>query len=389
MLPGNIAKNIFFLGGKILGDNVDIHLGKLLETQWYSRNKLEELQWKKFKVMLQHAYDNSPLYRGKFDIYGVKPSNIQNHSDLSKLPILTKNELRNSHDSILSKTGAYRFSIAKSSGSTGQLVKFYKDRNASGCGRAAMYRGHSWYGVDVGARESRLCGVAQTIRGKIITRMGDFLLNRFRQKDFYASPEVFAAFASEMKKKAPEYLMGYSSLVYEFAIFVENEGVNLTSLNLKMVKVTSESLYDYQREVIERVFGCPVVNEYGAAEAGVIAFECPMHGMHVAVEGVLIEEIDMKNQQGVNEFLVTDLDNFYSPIIRYKLGDMGRLSAETCSCGRGLPLLENIVGRTGDIVYGVDGARAHSSIFSYILKESTVGACRGGIKQYRVCIFFY
>ncbi len=383
MLPSRMAKKIFFLGGKILGDNVDRHLAMLLKSQWYSRAKLEELQWTKFKLLLQHAYDFSPLYRSKFDAYGIKPSSIQNHSDLSRLPILTKNELRDAGNFILAKGGKYKFSIAKSSGSTGQLVKFYKDRNASGNGRAAMYRGHSWYSVDVGAREAKLCGVAHTVRKKIVTAIGDFLLNRFRQKDINTSSKMFLTFALDMRKRNPEYLMGYSSLVYEFARFVESEGIDLTPLELKMVKVTSETLFDYQREVLERIFKCPVVNEYGAAEAGIIAFECPMHGMHVTVEGVLLEEIDVKGQSEIKEFFVTDLNNFYSPIIRYRLGDLGKMSSQACSCGRGLPLIKNIVGRTGDIVYGTDGASAHSSIFSSILKEST-SAVSGGVKQYKV-----
>lgn len=383
MLPDWAAKKIFFAGGRILGDDVDSHLKKLLVSQWYSRGRLEELQWEKLQSLLSHAYEHSPFYRDRFDEYGIKPTDIKSPSDMSKIPILTKDELRNSQNRILAQDKKYKYSVAKSSGSTGRSVKFFKDRDASGNGRAAMYRGHSWYDVAVGAREARLWGIPLTVRGKVTTCLGDFLLNRFREKDFQVSPEVFSAFAQTIRRCSPEYLMGYSSLVFEFAKFLEAERIDASMLNLKMVKVTAETLFSHQRDIIERVFQCPVANEYGAAEVGIIAFECPMHGMHISVEGVYIEEQTSDFQLGMKELLITDLNNYLSPVIRYQLGDLGELSiGDTCKCGRGLPLLKKVHGRTSDIVYGPDGSMTHSSIFSYILKDIT--SREGGITQYKI-----
>jgi len=382
MLPDLVAKKLFFLGGRILGEDVEKYLQPLLKSQWYSRQRLQELQWKKIQKLLFHAYNNSPFYHKKFNEYGVKPAEIQSPSDMSRVPILTKDELKNSYIHILAQDRKYKYSIAKSSGSTGQSVKFYKDRNASGHGRAAMYRGHSWYDVDVGAREARLWGVPLTLRGKISSSIGDFLLNRFREKDFQVSPKVFSAFTQMLTRYSPQYLMGYSSLVFEYAKFLEAEKKDLSSLNLKMVKVTAETLFSHQREVIKRVFQCPVVNEYGAAEVGIIAFECPMHGMHISMENVYVE-VQKSRCVGMDELLITDLNNYYSPVIRYRLGDLGELAyGDECSCGRGLPLLRKIHGRTSDVVYGKDGSLTHSSIFSYILKDIT--ASNGGIKQYKI-----
>ena len=382
MLNNYIAKRLYITGGKILGDNVDFHLRELQKSQWLPREKLEKLQLDKFVGLINHAYKFSPFYRSKFDASGVHPAEIKSHNDFKKLPILTKSELRKHYKEIVVTNGHYRYTMAKSSGSTGQAVKFFKDRQASGSGRGAMYRGHSWYGLDLGAREARLWGVPLDIKGRLISKLGDFLLNRFRAGSFELNEQVMLNFYKSICRKSPEYLMGYSSLVYEFAYFLGVKGIKAASLGLKMVKVTAETLFDYQREVIESVFRCPVVLEYGAAEVGIIAFECPEHGLHIASEGVLVEELEDSGYDDLQELLITDLDNYYFPIIRYRLGDFGRLSSQSCVCGRESQLLAAVHGRTSDIAYRSDGSPVHSSIFSYLLKD--VISRGGGIKQYKV-----
>ncbi len=372
---------MYIWGGKLLGDDVNKHLKYLLRTQWLSPEELREFQWNKLINLLKHAYDKSLFYRKQFEIYGVKPEDIKDPNDMRKLPILTKNDLRDNYNELVVTEGNYKYSIAKSSGSTGQFVKFYKDRNSSGNGRAAMYRGHSWYGLNIGDREARLWGIPLNCKEKIIARIGDYLLNRFREKNFQLTEEVMYSFYSKMKRFRPDYLMGFSSLVYEFAQFLRSEQIDASIFALKMVKVTSDNIFDYQRKIIKEVFQCPVVMEYGAAEVGLIAFECPNNGLHITSEGIFIEE-DKAQIPESNEFIITDLNNLYSPIIRYKIGDYGNLSAKTCRCGRGLPLLDRIIGRTNDVVYKTDGTSVHSSVFSFILKD--IGGSDGGIKQFKI-----
>ncbi len=381
MIFNSAAKYLYIIGGGILGENVDKHLEFLKKSQWFSTDKLKELQWFKLKSLLEHSYNNSPYYRKIFDENGIKLQDINAPQDLGKIPVLTKDDLRIHYKELVVNNGHYKYSIAKSSGSTGQAVKFYKDRNASGNGRAAMYRGHNWYNVDIGDREARLWGVPLNLKGKISAKIGDLLLNRFREKKFYLTEDVMVSFYNNMKIRKPHYLMGYSSLVYEFALFLSNREIDASLFNLKMVKVTAETLHDYQRTVIEKTFQCPLAIEYGAAEVGLIAFECPFHGLHITIEGVFIEELNTSTPS-LKELIITDLNNYYTPIIRYQLGDYGSLSNEMCSCGRGLPLLREVVGRTNDIAFTIDGKPIHSSIFSYILKDIT--GRNGGIKQYKI-----
>lgn len=381
MINSYIAKKLYIGGGRILGENVYKCLVKLKKNQWLSMKQLEEIQWIKFLAMVNHAYNFSPFYRKRFDEHGINPKRIATFDDVRRLPIITKTDLQNHYIEMVVSGRPYKYSIAKSSGSTGQAVKFFKDRNASSNGRAAMYLGHSWYGVDIGDREAKLWGVPFDFKERTMAYLGDYLLNRFRGKNFQLTEKTLNDFYRKIESFKPVYLMGYSSLVYEFANFLQSYKIDGSKFALKMVKVTAETLFDYQRKLIENVFQCPVINEYGAAEVGIIAFECPCRGLHSMPEGVFIEEHNAEIGK-FKEFIITDLDNFYSPIIRYQIGDYGRLSKRSCRCGRGLPLLESIVGRTSDIVYKSDGSPVHSSVFSYILKNIT--GKNGGIKQYKV-----
>jgi phenylacetate-CoA ligase len=381
MIHPALAKRLYILTGRARGENIDRHLEALKKSQWLTLGELQEMQWRKVVSLLHHAFDNSPFYKRRFNEQGITPKDIQSPSDMVKLQLLTKSELKTHFSDIMVSTGAYRYSVAKTSGSTGLAMKFNKDRNASGHGRAAMYRGHSWYGVDIGDREARLGVGLLNLREKTLLNIGDYLLNRFRIEDYNLSEENLSYFFNKIERFKPQYLMGFSSMIYQFAQYLETEKINTSSISFKMVKVTAETIHDYQKNLIQEIFHCPVVNEYGAAEVGVISFECPYHSYHITSENVFVEEMNSEIESK-KELVITELNNYLSPIIRYRIGDFARLSNNTCQCGRGLPVLEKIEGRISDIVYKTDGSPVHSSIFSYVLKEIT--GRDGGIKQYKI-----
>lgn len=381
MIPSSLAKHLYIRAGKIRGENIDQHLDALKKSQWLSTAELQEIQWRKLVALLNHAFDKSPFYKKRFNEYGITPNDIKTPEDMVKVPLLTKNDIREQFHEMKVTEGSYKFSLAKTSGSTGQALKFYKDRASSGNGRASMYRGHSWYGVEVGDREAKMWGVPIENKEKWVAKVGDYMVNRFRVKSFQLTDNVMQDFVGRMRRFNPKYLMGYSSLVYQFAQYLEGAKIDGSQFALKFVKVTAETLFDDQRKQIETVFNCPVAIEYGATEVGIIAFECPYHGAHIMSESVFVEEIDT-GIDSKKEVVITDLNNYYSPIIRYRIGDCARLSDRICRCGRGLPLLEEIVGRTSDVVYKANGVPVHSAIFSYILKDIT--GRDGGIKQYKI-----
>jgi phenylacetate-CoA ligase len=137
--------------------------------------------------------------------------------------------------------------------------------------------------------------------------------------------------------------------------------------------VTSEKLYDHQREKIEQVFGCPVANGYGGRDAGFIAHECPAGSMHITSEDIIVEIVDKQGNVlpigESGEIVVTHLATRDFPFVRYRTGDVGILSLEACSCGRGLPVLKEIQGRSTDFVIAKNGTVIHGLALIYILRD--------------------
>ena len=362
-------------------------LQELEQSQWYSSSRLQELQWLKLQRLIRHCYENLSFYRDKFKELGMRPEDIKTPGDFKSIPTLTKEEFRNNIERLKASNINLKLIKAKTSGSTGLPMMFYKDGVALANHRAAMYRGHRWFNVNIGAKEAKLCGIPGNFKQRVYSRLSDFFLNRFRQSKEDLSEEVLYGFYRKLMKERPDYLCGYSSMIYELASFIKQNDLSCEKLNLKMVKCTSETILQFHRDLIEEVFNCKVVSEYGAAEVGVIAFECPEGRHHIMSDSVYLEFSDEKiesiGNQDLRELIVTDLNNYAFPILRYRIGDMGMPSAErSCPCGRNLPLLKGVLGRSHSVVRGANGKKFHSSIFHYIVKSLV--ARSGGIRQFKV-----
>lgn len=156
----------------------------------------------------------------------------------------------------------------------------------------------------------------------------------------------------------------------------------MNDLGVKVAFVTSERLYDHQRETIARIFGCRVANGYGGRDAGFIAHECPMGGMHITAEDVVVEIIDSKGNvvpPGVaGEVVTTHLATRDFPFIRYRTGDIAILDDRPCACGRGLPLLKEIQGRSTDFIVAADGTMMHGLALVYVIRNLS------GIAAFRI-----
>jgi phenylacetate-CoA ligase len=189
-----------------------------------------------------------------------------------------------------------------------------------------------------------------------------------------------------MRRKRPEYLFGYSSMMYEFALFVNERKLPAADLGLKGIICTAEMIHDYQRLAMESAFGCAVISEYGAAETGIISYQCVRGRHHVSDDCVLVEVVDQKGNPlprgEVGQVTVTVLNSFSSPVIRYQLGDFASLSSETCDCGVNLSLIEKIVGRTSGVIVTPQGRCYHSIAVYYIMKDYADRF--GGVRQFRI-----
>ncbi|GAB4345899.1 MAG: hypothetical protein Kow0099_26620 [Candidatus Abyssubacteria bacterium] len=231
-----------------------------------------------------------------------------------------------------------------------------------------------------------LWGVPVNFWERQITKGKDVILNRFREKEYNLKDDILLDFYDRLRREKPDYLMGYSSMVYEFARYLQQKNLDGTCLGLRMVKCTSETIHEIYREIIENTFGCKLVSEYGAAETGLIAFECPEGSHHLMNDCVYVQFVDcdiLVNGQPAKRILVTDLHNYAVPVINYDVGDLVLPSDNTCCpCGRPFPMVERIFGRLGNVVVTPDGQRLHSIIFYYIMKG--LAEKGGGVRSFKV-----
>jgi len=374
-----IAKMLLYSIEYMRGEKLYSYLNELENNTSLSREQIELLQKNKLKKLLDHTMLNNPFYINKYNGNNVYESFYQ-------LPVLTKEELRDNYKELISSHSQNKLDLVETSGSTGVPLQFYRDRVVFGYTLASLYRAHRWWGIDVGYKEAMLWGVPVSLKGKIKVKIKDLLLNRFREKQYNINPQTLGAFYKEIRNKRPDYVFGYSSMVYEFALYLKDNNINLKSIALKTAICTAEKLHDYQRSLIEEVFGCKVVSEYGSTETGIISYECQNGSNHVSDDCVLVEIVDENyipvSDGKIGKVLVTVLNSFSAPIIRYELGDMASKSTQQCTCGLPLSTLGVIEGRTSDVVLGPNGKVYHSIIFYYILKELTEKI--GGIKQFKI-----
>jgi phenylacetate-CoA ligase len=351
-------KRIYKIGERLRNPSIATWLPFLQESAAWPLASLEAYQLKKLQELVAVAYANSPYYKNSFDALGLKPGDIQSLEDLKKLPIISKKELLNAHKEIHTNLKFKKYFQANTSGSSGESLKFKREESADSFNRALIYRGYSWYNVNPWELNGYFWGYNFSEREMLKIRMLDSLQNRFRI--FNYRKESIDFFIRKLKNA--KYLHGYSSMVYETAKIINSQNLEKPA-NLKMVKGTSEKIFESYQNEIQKAFGLRMISEYGAAETGIIAFECPKGKMHLNMEGVIVEEID-------HEIVVTNLQMHAFPIIRYQLGDYIRLAPKTdiCECGNQHAIIEEVTGRIGQNVYGKTNTYP-SLYFYYIFKN--------------------
>jgi phenylacetate-CoA ligase len=235
----------------------------------------------------------------------------------------------------------------------------------------------------MGEKRAYIWGAPMDIskRASIKGEIANWMTNIFFLSAYKLSEESMHEYAIKLRRFKPKLLIGYSSVLALFAEFLQAN--NITDVSPEAIISSAEVLYPYQRKLIESVFNCKVFNRYGSREVAHIACECDRHnGMHINAERVYIEFLkdDKPVEPGESgEILVTSLDNYGMPFIRYAIGDIGIPSDRICKCGRGLPLMENVEGRSFDIIIGTNGNRLGGTFWTILLRRTVQG-----IKQFQV-----
>lgn len=334
-----LRKLIYEAGARMRNPSLMEQFDFLKRSDRWERAQLDYYQLEKMKSFLEFAYLYSPFYRTMFKEIGFVPSQMTSLKEMKALPITDKSVLIQHNREIQSIYPFDKLRRSETSGSSGQPLLFYRDEEWDSGHRAAVMRGMSWYGVMPWERNGYLWGYNVDKRKRFNTRILDELCNRFRM--FSYAPVDIERFCHRLKKAS--YLSGYSSMIYEVAKYINEHGVTMSDYHLKMIKATSEKIYPNYRQEVWQAFGLDCTSEYGAAEAGIIAFECPEgKNMHICMENVYVED-----EEG--EIIVTNMLSRSFPIIRYRLGDYVTFAdaGYECPCGRQHPVIVDVCGRVG------------------------------------------
>lgn len=360
-------------------------LKEFLDLTHCTKEQINQYRLRKLKKILIHASDNVAFYKDRFSRASFNAYKFNSLDDLKKIPILTRADLQNNWENIISKKHyKNRLSKGSSSGSTGFPVTYFKDSNAISAGHAAGYLGWIISGWNFGMKGLHIWGNPSTVNNewrrwssKIKAKV--LALHKFPAYKL-TEGRMFNKLYDVINKGAYDYLEGYTNALFLFADYLNRENKSLRK-NLKLVLTTAENLQGYQSEMIERNLG-PVFDFYGCSEINGIAYQCFECGQYHLIEPhVFVEYGNIVDEVGSKELFITDMDNYAFPLIRYKNDDIvlpGNNHIEQCS----IPFerINKISGRQSDILtFPNGGALSVPSFFGSMLLKNL-----NGIIQYQI-----
>jgi phenylacetate-CoA ligase len=368
-----VSQLLFPLHERLKGHDSHLRLRELEATQWLDRTKLQELQLRNLRRFLVAIDKSVPYYTRLFAENGFVPGELGSIADLAKVPFLTKPLIRENVDRLKAR-GAARLIRYNTGGSSGEPLVFYMGLDRVSHDVAAKWRATRWWGVDIGDPEIVVWGSPIELGAQDRLRgIRDRVLRTELLPAFDMSEKNLDRFIERIKSRRPKMLFGYPSALAYIAGHAERRGERLDTLGIRVAFVTSECLYDHQRKQIERTFGCRVANGYGGRDSGFIAHECPMGSLHVTAEDLVVELIGNEGRPVPDgepgEIVVTHLATSAFPFVRYRTGDVGVMGDRACACGRGLPTLREVRGRTTDFVVAMDGTVLHGLALIYVVRD--------------------
>jgi phenylacetate-CoA ligase len=346
----------------------------LEESQYWPAAQLQQHRMDSLRALLVRAAEKVPYYRDIFKQIGFDPArDLHSVRDLARLPLLGKDEIRANQDRLRAED-ARNLVRYNTGGSTGAPLTFYVGKHRVSHDIAAKWRATRWWNVDIGDPEIVIWGSNIELGAQDRVRIWRDRLMRTELMSAFATTNAgLDGHVARILKRKPRMLFGYPTVLARIAAHAQDKGIRLDNLGIRVAFVTSECLYDGQREQIERVFGCPVANGYGGRDSGFIAHECPAGKLHVTAEDIIVEVLGTDGQPlpdgESGEIVVTHLRSGDYPFIRYRTGDVGALDTEPCTCGRTLPVLKEIHGRTTDFLIMPDGTLIHSAALAYVMRD--------------------
>jgi phenylacetate-CoA ligase len=364
----------------------------LLRAERMSRDEVACLNWERRRALVRHAYEHNAFYRRKFDDAGIDPNDLRDPADFARLPILEKEEIRaNRIAMITSGYSESRLRVATTGGTTGHPLKTHLDPGAPGV--ELSWRTLRWWDVGAWDNAGYLYRAVPTGGARIVQRIALWPTRRAWISPLDMGEEELDRFYLRLRALRPAYLMGYVGAVDVFADFLSRRGLRLPGV--RSVWTTAAPLPPAKRLHLQRIFDAPVYTQYGSCEFYWIAAECRhQNGLHIANDVRHVEVVSdgapvPTGSHG--DVLVTDLLNYGFPLIRYRIGDRGRLLGNRCSCSLPFPMMDYVRGRISDTIRLPGGRAIPGEYWTTIFDNHTAMIKSFQIHQaadYAVRIFF-
>lgn len=367
-MPSKIRTGLDYILGNL---SYDILLGKeysdtynmLLKEEFKTRKDHEEYQFKKLKELLIYSYENVPYYRRIFDSNSFDPYTIKKCSDIECLPFLTKDLIEENFDELISTSIKTEYiGYNSTSGTSGHQLRFAYDKRTYFSNEWA-YINYLWKRIGYIPGKSRLAALRNDVLPEGELFQYEPKARRWIVDSYHMTSDNIEKILIGLKERNIEFIHTYPSVIYSIAKYMLKTGYKYDNYKIKAIIVTSEMLYDGQKEIIEQAFNTVVYTFYGHSERAALASWCECSTKyHVQSEYGYLEIIDkngnaIRDYEKMGEIVCTGFSNYAMPLIRYKTADYSSYCKnQACACGRNYVLLNNISGRwKQDVLVGKYG----------------------------------
>jgi phenylacetate-CoA ligase len=342
----------------------------LSEADRLSADQLRQLNWERRKSLVLHCYQNIKYYQDKFKEIGFEGGDLKSEDDFQRLPIIEKEDIREHEEELVFSMYKKRsLPFSTTGGTTGTPLKVYQDPNIHAS--PMLWRMLYWWGLKPGDNRAYLYRACPKGFRKLIQDVFVYPSKRVHLAAAEMTEENMEIFYRKLLATKSSYILGYVGSIDSFASYIDARGLLLPDLNA--VWTTSSPLPEMKRKHYQNIFNCPVFTQYGSCEFSMISAECPhKSGLHVMND---VRHVDIVNKdkcvsgESPGDIVVTDLLNYAFPLLRYRIGDRGRLLEKGCDCSLPFPMMDYVQGRISDNIKLIDGTSIPGEFLTTIFDD--------------------